>query len=232
MNERQKRYAENRDHERAQQAEYRKKNHEKLLAQRKLSVVRDKEKIRAQKKLVATRNKDKIREQKKAWRLANPEKTATYAKTFRETHKDEIKEKNHLYYLANSEQMKKSATDWGNANPERRKEIIESWHVNNPERSRYLGQQSRSRRRASIKGNDSKGVSFDEWQEILVRFNHSCAYCNEKNINLVREHVRPISKGGSDDPDNVVPACKSCNSRKCAKLLINWLFTRELGVSP
>lgn len=40
----------------------------------------------------------------------------------------------------------------------------------------------------------------------------TCTYCGEPADTI--DHVRPRSFGGTDDPENRVPACVSCNSHK------------------
>ena len=40
-----------------------------------------------------------------------------------------------------------------------------------------------------------------------------CAYCGAKNP-FTKDHVIPKSRGGSDDINNLVWACISCNSKK------------------
>ena len=53
-------------------------------------------------------------------------------------------------------------------------------------------------------------------RELFLRDAHLCMYCgkefNEKQ--LTRDHVVPISKGGRDRWQNVVAACRACNTRK------------------
>lgn len=59
-----------------------------------------------------------------------------------------------------------------------------------------------------------------DWAAILEEFDHCCAYClghTSKVGKLSREHMKPLTRGGSNWPDNLVPACKSCNSRKNTK---------------
>ncbi|MGI9142010.1 MAG: HNH endonuclease, partial [Fluviibacter sp.] len=51
---------------------------------------------------------------------------------------------------------------------------------------------------------------------VLARDNHICAYCLSDQANTV-DHVVPRSKGGTDDLDNLVAACMSCNSSKQAR---------------
>lgn len=52
--------------------------------------------------------------------------------------------------------------------------------------------------------------------EVLVRDNHTCRYCRSTEGNLVIDHVIPVALGGSDDPSNLVAACKDCNAGKAA----------------
>jgi hypothetical protein len=44
-----------------------------------------------------------------------------------------------------------------------------------------------------------------------------CFYCKAKATQT--DHIVPISRGGTDDPTNLVPACRPCNSKKYANLL-------------
>jgi len=59
----------------------------------------------------------------------------------------------------------------------------------------------------------------NEWHLILERYNRCCAYCGKPESEvgtLAQDHVYPISRGGGYTALNIVPACKSCNSRKSA----------------
>lgn len=70
-----------------------------------------------------------------------------------------------------------------------------------------------NKRRARLLDGRSPGVSPEEWRGILEQHGHRCAYCGTGG-KLTREHCVPISRGGVDAPENVVPACQPCNSRK------------------
>lgn len=48
-------------------------------------------------------------------------------------------------------------------------------------------------------------------EEIL--WSGPCAYCGYDLPTQV-DHVLPRSRGGTDDPENLVPACKPCNMNK------------------
>lgn len=51
---------------------------------------------------------------------------------------------------------------------------------------------------------------------LFSRDNYLCMYCGGKFpiSMLTRDHVLPRSRGGGDDWENVVTACKPCNARK------------------
>lgn len=57
-------------------------------------------------------------------------------------------------------------------------------------------------------------------QSQLERQKRRCFYCRKQLPNRYDlEHVKPVSRGGRNTPDNIVIACRSCNSRKGRKLL-------------
>lgn len=61
-----------------------------------------------------------------------------------------------------------------------------------------------------------------EWQDVLQRFENSCAYCHTEG-RLDRDHFIPVSMGGSWTKDNVVPACRKCNTSKKGWHPLEWM---------
>jgi len=56
---------------------------------------------------------------------------------------------------------------------------------------------------------------------IYSRDGHCCIYCgSEENLSI--DHIVPRSKGGTDDEQNLATACRSCNSSKRDRDLIDW----------
>jgi len=59
--------------------------------------------------------------------------------------------------------------------------------------------------------------TLTQWEALKTIYGYRCAYCGRKLKKLTKDHLIPISKGDPDNVDsieNIVPACKSCNSRK------------------
>jgi 5-methylcytosine-specific restriction endonuclease McrA len=50
-----------------------------------------------------------------------------------------------------------------------------------------------------------------------------CAYCGTNDEPLQRDCVLAISRGGRYTLQNVVPACRSCNTSKCNDEVTGWL---------
>lgn len=57
---------------------------------------------------------------------------------------------------------------------------------------------------------------------VLQRDGMACVYCGTTEAALQLDHVIPKSRGGSDDPSNLVAACKRCNTSKGAKTPEEW----------
>lgn len=71
--------------------------------------------------------------------------------------------------------------------------------------------------------NVQMGHTFQQWLNLLKEHDNRCFYCKDKMTKTpgakqrTRDHIIPISKGGNDTMDNIVPACRSCNSSKGTK---------------
>jgi 5-methylcytosine-specific restriction endonuclease McrA len=83
-------------------------------------------------------------------------------------------------------------------------------------------------RRRSITG--YIGLKIDEWKSVLSFFNNRCAYCG-KPSKLNQEHFVPVSKGGTYSKTNIIPACRSCNSKKCDKDPVDFISGLDNGLS-
>lgn len=73
-------------------------------------------------------------------------------------------------------------------------------------------------------------VTTAVWREELELHGYKCAYCGCHAPVLELDHVVPLARGGIHDRTNIVPACKSCNSSKGAKLLLEIALTPGLKI--
>lgn len=64
----------------------------------------------------------------------------------------------------------------------------------------------------------------DEWGTLLREVDGECPGCRRGFPKLTLDHVRPISKGGSDAIGNLQPLCESCNKSKGPKT-VDYLST-------
>lgn len=72
--------------------------------------------------------------------------------------------------------------------------------------------------------------TVSEWEWKLVEYDYHCAYCGKLSNKLQKDHVLPVSRGGTDNIDNIVPACSRCNQSKFNKMLgTEWTPTLAKG---
>jgi len=183
--------------------------------------------------------------------LRNRAAAAEYSRRYRLAHKEQVSQANRAYYLAHREELVEAARAWRIANPEKFREAYQSYRAaniekvresqrmyhrlqpdksreqlrnyrkNHPEKARALIIRSGHIRRARMRG-ILGSYTAAEWQQRLAEFDGQCAYCGSgKTIGI--DHVMPLSRGGTNVIENIVPACKSCNCSKGAKTVEEWL---------
>lgn len=62
--------------------------------------------------------------------------------------------------------------------------------------------------------------TLGEWELLKKQYGYICPGCkkSEPDILLTRDHIIPLSKGGTDCIENIQPLCQSCNSHKHTKI--------------
>ncbi len=69
------------------------------------------------------------------------------------------------------------------------------------------------------------GTIFDD-EKIKILSGNKCSYCGSTE-NLALDHIFPRKMGGKDAGDNLIYACRSCNSSKGKKDLLVWFETKK-----
>ena len=84
------------------------------------------------------------------------------------------------------------------------------------ERKLYLNAKWRA-----VRSGAGGGHTQGDWETLKAQYNWTCPCCKRKEseIKLTQDHIIPLSKGGSDNIENIQPLCKSCNSRKHNKTI-------------
>lgn len=118
----------------------------------------------------------------------------------------------------------------------KRQAAVRRWQAANPDKlasyrksdARKLTVKVNAGKRRAAKGVGS--LTRAEWLSVCDVFGNCCAYCLEPLASPSLDHFRPVSKDGEHTVDNVVPACKSCNFKKNASLVFDFL-PRGVGVT-
>lgn len=115
---------------------------------------------------------------------------------------------------------RRSSQKWRDSHPEHNRAMKKAWREKNREKVRLMGR-VRDERELLAPGEHSEA----QWQLKLLEFDGKCAYCFAVG-DMQRDHLVPLSDGGSNSIGNIVPACSTCNQSKNAKSgaeLLRWI---------
>lgn len=136
----------------------------------------------------------------------------------RKAKREEVRAYQREWYKRNREVVQERSRQWYRENTERATEALRAYRAT--ERGRLVHNTSNSQRRA-------RGVGQATTEQVAARmayFGNKCAYCGGPFEHV--DHVKPLSKGGSQWPSNLRPACRPCNLSKGTKSLQEFLAAR------
>ena len=148
----------------------------------------------------------KNRERANAWYYANHERAH---------------EKRKQQYATNREQAIEYSRQWRIANPDRYRETMKACKHKHYRNNREQYAAYVRNRRARVQGASGSHTAADI-KAMLESQDGKCYYCGCALVEYHVDHVIPVSRGGSNDPDNLVIACPTCNCSKNDRLLSEW----------
>lgn len=161
----------------------------------------DRDKARRYRQLYPERHKayrathrDQQRQAERRWRADNPERARETQKRFRE------RDREHYRQLLRN---------WDRRNREKRRGFSAAWRKAHPDRRAHISAKRRARELAA-----PGSQTYEQWLALLEEWGNRCAYCGASGVPLERDHVLPLALGGGHEINNILPACRTCNSRK------------------
>lgn len=149
------------------------------------------------------RHRDKRLEGTREWYRQHPGYRAEASRKWRALHPGQKRWEGMEYYRANKDKVSARVRAYRQAHPE-------------------LLQRANSRRRARLL------AAVGDWTraqflELCEACDWRCAYCHQRFERLTPDHIQPLSRGGSNDISNIIPACGPCNYSKQDKTPLEYL---------
>lgn len=185
------------------------------------------------------KNRDRMLAGFKAARAANPEfHRARDRRYFIENREAKRESKKRDWAKADKAARRRKVEEWKAANPDKARAIevrrnarirntpelkakaaarMRRWVQNNPEAAAALRQNRRSRELGAEGEHTRQNI-----HAILRLQGRKCYYCGVHLARFDVDHFIPLSRGGTNYPDNLVVCCGSCNSSKGARLPWEW----------
>lgn len=153
-------------------------------------------------------NKDKILEYQKNYYSENKEKVNDRNRIYRQNNREKINEHLRRHYVKNKEKYILKVKEYRHT-PKGKQVEREHWQ-----------------KRRKIQQANVFTLSLEDWNKALTYFGDACAYCGSEE-KLEQEHVIPISKDGYYNKQNIIPACKACNSSKKDRYIEEWYHRQD-----
>lgn len=164
-------------------------------------------------------------EAQKRYRAKFPDRVATAVKAWITAHPEYEKNRGRRRYAENPKRQLEATRKWVAANPEKARAIRRAWTAKDG-KGAEIARRYKLRKRKALP--EIGALTVQDWWNIRKWYEDRCAYCFIGDVSLEQDHVIPLTRGGLHTPDNVVPACRSCNASKSNRILRDWLRGEDM----
>ena len=169
------------------------------------------------KKLYYENNKEYIKERERVQK-----------KEYYKRNKIKIDEYNKKYYEDNKEERLEYGRLWRENNKEYIRKYQNEYVKNNPEKMF-----NKSNKRRNKLNNQGRGITKEQWKEMMNFFDWKCAYSGEKmesnktTNGRTIDHIVALDSNGENEIWNCVPMKRGYNTSKSTKNMLEWYLQQE-----
>ena len=134
-----------------------------------------------------------------------------YSKEYYAKHPDYFRKHWQNYYSENRTALIEKSKRYQKEHPEAWKQI--NLKASAVYRKTEKGKWSKKVYRYLLRNNLAGKIDREAWERKLLRLNGKCQWCGTSE-KITIDHITPLSKGGTNDIDNLQPLCIHCNTSK------------------
>ena len=154
--------------------------------------------------------------QNKKYREEHLVETKIYNDKYAGAHRDIIKEQNKKYRENHLDIIKIKSKIFREENPQRIYAYQKKYYIKNREKIN-IKNQKRNAKKLLLPST----FTIEQWEQVKLYFDNKCCYCG-KELPLQQEHFIPVNSSGGYTRENIICACKSCNSSKSDINFFEW----------
>jgi len=144
------------------------------------------------------------------------------ARKWREVYSEKVHDATHTYYETHSERMREASRTYYKAHLEEEHEWQRVWRQTPRGKAWTIAAQHN--RRVKLSG---ISMTTDMVLELKTDFGGYCPYCWDKIVKGHVDHIVPVSRGGTNERNNLAWVCAECNAQKGDKSLVEFRLFQE-----
>lgn len=158
------------------------------------------------------RRREYQREYDARWYAENSERKREYAARYYAENAERKREYSARYYAENSERRREYRVE----NADRYRELYAQWRAANPDKVRAYAQRRRARKAEATIESFTPADLLAAWESAGIYECHVCGVPFNADDEVHYDHVVALSRGGTHEIANLLPAHALCNTRKQA----------------
>jgi 5-methylcytosine-specific restriction endonuclease McrA len=169
------------------------------------------------------KHKIEIVKNKRKYYKKNKEKIQIKNQEYYQFHKEELVGYRHNYYKINKEERLKKNREYQHNHSNEMKKYKRRYRLS--DKGKLADMRAHHKSRTYLR-NTISNLTIDQWSIVIRVQNNRCNRCKKKFTKKrlpTMDHIIPLSRGGDLTFENIQALCSSCNSKKQAKLDLQFI---------